>query len=372
MKKIIIRLSFFVTMLLMSQQAFSHTTSTSYLNINLDNDKISGVWQVTLKDIHLILGLDMNSDSKLIWSEVISQKQKIISELNRAITIATEKSSCKLYTKKLMIDRRVSSVYLNIPFDTNCQSNFKFSINYNFLFEQDAFHKAILSIVDNKKTRVNILSYTNRSYNYNQQNTNAFQHFFDFVVQGIIHVLMGFDHVLFVICLLLSATLLVNYNQQQKNNLKPLLSNTFKLITAFTIAHSITLILASTKTLSIPPTIIEPVIALSVIVLALLNLFKNLNVKHWPIVFAFGLIHGFGFAFVLEEVPIQSGTLIPTLFGFNLGVELGQLIIVLCILPILYLMNSKKYYHRFIIPLSSVVISGIGLFWLIERTVNYS
>ncbi|MFV1984647.1 MAG: HupE/UreJ family protein, partial [Thiohalomonadales bacterium] len=272
-----------------------------------------------------------------------------------------------LNIKKLMIDRSGSNVYLNVPFTSNCNSNTGFKLKYNFLFDQDAFHKTILSIKDNNNNTTNILSYSTREITYNNQNNNSIYHFFEFIYQGIIHVLIGLDHVLFVICLLLSATVRVTIKNDKK--LKPLLNNIFKLVTAFTIAHSITLIMASTKILSISPTIIEPIIALSVIVLALLNLINTKNVKHWPIVFAFGLIHGFGFAFVLDEVPIQSGELISSLFGFNLGVEIGQLTIVAILIPVLYFMYSKLYYQRLIIPALSIVIASIGIFWFLERTL---
>jgi len=374
MKKTIIILSLLASMSFVSQPALSHTTSTSYINIDLTQKTISGVWQVTLQDIHLVLGLDINSDSRLIWSEIISQQASIFSELKRSITFSSSSLACNIAGEKIMIDRRVSNVYLNIPFETSCLTNENFNVDYQFLFEKDAFHKAILSIVNKSNTSVNILSYTNRNYSYDQLDSDTGNEFLEFIVQGIIHVLIGLDHVLFVICLLLSASLLINYNQNpnKENKLKPLLNNTFKLVTTFTIAHSITLILASTKVLTIPPSIIEPVIAFSVIILALLNFFTKKNIKHWPIVFAFGLIHGFGFAFVLEEVSLESGTLMTTLFGFNLGVEIGQLIIVACVLPILYLLNSKKYYHRIIIPVSSLLIASIGLIWFIERTSNFS
>ncbi len=366
MNKIVSILLFIFSSLFISTTAYSHTTSTSYLNLDLNGKNISGVWKTTLNDIHLILHLDQNRDSQLIWSEIINQKQKIITEFNNSVSISSNIGLCQFKIQNLMIERSAATVYLNIPFTTNCLPSSNFDLKYNFLFDQDAFHKTILSIKNYNKTSTHILSYSNREYAYNKNTTNSLYQFFEFVIQGIIHVLIGLDHVLFVICLLLSATLLKNKNNESTS----LISNTFKLITAFTIAHSITLILASTKILSIPPTIIEPVIALSVIVLALLNLINTNNVKHWPIVFAFGLIHGFGFAFVLEEVPIASGTLITSLFGFNLGVEFGQLIIVLVILPALYLMYSRKYYQQLIIPALSIFIVLIGMYWFLERAFN--
>jgi len=355
-----------------SSSASAHTTSTSYLNIDLKQEFISGDWQVNIEDLHLKIGLDNNIDSKITWSDIIAQQQKIILELNNSILISSNKQHCDIKTKAFMIDRRTDNIYLNIPFISNCAATIAFKIHYNFLFEQDAFHKAILSISDNKNSYVNIMSYSTRNYQHQPNSSSTIKSLIEFIVQGIIHVLIGLDHVLFVICLLLSASLLNKTDKANIRKLKPLLINTFKLITTFTVAHSITLILASTKILSVSPNIIEPIIALSVIVLALLNLFNKgrfRNLKHWPIVFVFGLIHGFGFAFVLEEVVVQPDALFISLFGFNFGVELGQLLIVFSVLPFLYLLYSKKYYQQIIIPVSSIVIASVGLMWLIERTV---
>ncbi len=360
-----------LALLLVALPSYAHTTSTSYLNFNLTGQFITGTWQVSLNDIHLVLGLDTNNDSKLIWSELKTQQQKIITELNRSIKLTSVNTNCTILSNKLMIDRRALAVFLSIPFKTDCLSTVNFNIHYNFLFEQDAFHKNIISIDNNHNTSIAILSYSNRSYHYDTSNSNRLSHFFDFIIQGIIHVLIGLDHVLFVICLLLSATLLVNYQNSPRPKVKSLLSNTFKLVTAFTIAHSITLILAATKTVSLSPDIIEPIIAFSVVVLAILNLVSRKQYRHWPIVFIFGLIHGFGFAFVLDDITLPTGSLLSALFGFNVGVELGQLIIVVSILPILYLMYSKKYYQQLIIPVSSVVIAAIGLFWFVQRTSDF-
>ncbi len=370
MKQISTTLLLFV-LFVTASPVYSHTTSTSYLNLNLTNQFITGTWQVSLNDIHLVLGLDSNDDSKLIWSELKAQQQEIMLELNRSIKLTSANTRCEFFQSKLMIDRRASIVFLSIPFKTDCLSSVHFDIRYNFLFEQDAFHKNIVSISNTNNTSIAILSSSNRDYQYNNLSKNSLSHFFEFIVQGIIHVLIGLDHVLFVICLLLSATLLVNYQNTPKPKVKSLLSNTFKLVTAFTIAHSITLILAATKTFSLSPNIIEPVIALSVIVLAMLNLLPRKNYRHWPIVFIFGLIHGFGFAFVLNDIALPTGSLISSLFGFNLGVELGQLIIVLSILPVLYLMYAKKYYQQLIIPACSVLIAAIGLFWFVQRTSDF-
>jgi len=370
MKYLILILFLLFTFFLISKPVYSHTTSTSYLNLDLNKTSITGTWQVTVKDIHLVLGLDINNDSKLIWSEIINQKYRILEELNKSIKISSNSNICRIHTRKIKIDRRSTNVFLIIPFETNCHLKSRLLVNYNFLFDIDAFHKTILTVKDINRNSTTILSYSNRTYQFDAQSANSFQNFLKFITQGIIHVLIGLDHVLFVICLLLSATLFMKNSAQQENNSRFLMTNIFKLITTFTVAHSITLILASTKILSISPIIIEPAIALSVIVLALLNLNTHFNFKHWPIVFLFGLIHGFGFAFVLEEVQIQSSSLISSLFGFNLGVEIGQFVIVLSVLPLLYILITKKFYSRYVVPISSVLIAVTGLVWFIDRTSN--
>jgi hydrogenase/urease accessory protein HupE len=181
--------------------------------------------------------------------------------------------------------------------------------------------------------------------------------FSDFLLLGIEHILTGYDHLLFLFSLLIVT-----------RSFLPAL----KIITFFTIAHSITLGLAGLNIVDIPSSIVEPLIAATIIYVALENIVRGDNPKgrQW-LTFFFGLVHGFGFAAVLREMGISSyetGILLP-LFSFNLGVEIGQITVAAVFLPIIWWLHKKPLIEPKLTPVCSVLASVAGAYWLIERTL---
>ncbi len=169
---------------------------------------------------------------------------------------------------------------------------------------------------------------------------------------GVEHIATGYDHLLFLLALILCG-----------GNLKSLI----KIITAFTVAHSITLGAAALELISLPSVLVEAVIALSIAYVAFENLFPRFALsRRWTISFAFGLVHGFGFSSVLQETGLPRDNLVWALLNFNLGVEAGQLIAVLIAVPALLWLKKQNYEQRVIRGLSwLVMLAGLG--WFIER-----
>jgi hydrogenase/urease accessory protein HupE len=172
---------------------------------------------------------------------------------------------------------------------------------------------------------------------------------------GIAHIVpMGIDHILFVVALCLLNT-----------KLKTILWQA----TAFTLAHSITLALSMKGVMTLPPPIVEPLIALSIVFVAVENILIN-ELKVWRIliVFLFGLIHGLGFAAALNEIGLPRNKFFTSIISFNAGVELGQILIILCIyLLIIHPMGRKIWYKKIIVYPISLVIASIALFWTFQR-----
>ncbi|MBC7943798.1 MAG: HupE/UreJ family protein, partial [Burkholderiales bacterium] len=144
----------------------------------------------------------------------------------------------------------------------------------------------------------------------------------------------------------------------------------FKIVTAFTIAHSITLSLAALGVLALPSRLIEAAIAASVFLAALNNLFPLVYGKRWLVAFVFGLIHGFGFASVLADLGLPQDELLIALVGFNLGVEAGQLAIVAVFLPIAYALRATRFYRNGVLLLGSLLIAALAALWFIERAFD--
>jgi hydrogenase/urease accessory protein HupE len=176
----------------------------------------------------------------------------------------------------------------------------------------------------------------------------------EFIPLGIEHILTGYDHIAFLLALIVIGLSL---------------KEALKIITAFTVAHSITLLMAAMQILSLGSRFVESVIALSICYVAVENILKKKVHYRWLIAFGFGLIHGFGFASALQELIVGQANLLISVLSFNAGVEIGQLTIVCTLLPLLYLLK-KKFELRMITMGASASIFVFGFTWLIERVFD--
>ncbi len=178
--------------------------------------------------------------------------------------------------------------------------------------------------------------------------------FVNFIHEGFVHVVPeGMDHILFVLGVFLLS-----------RKWKPLLLQ----VTAFTIAHTITLALATLQIVHVPGSIVEPVIAGSIAVVALENIFHP-RYTNWRllIVFAFGLIHGLGFASVLSDLNLPPGSLVAGLLGFNIGVEFGQLAVITGAFLLTFWIKKDETYRKFVVIPGSILIGAMGLWWMVQR-----
>jgi len=178
--------------------------------------------------------------------------------------------------------------------------------------------------------------------------------FLIFIRAGIEHIIpKGLDHILFVLGLFFSSLILASLLWQ---------------VTAFTLAHTITLALAALSIVQIPADIVEPLIALSIIWIAVENIvFTEANKWRPFIVFGFGLLHGLGFAVVLSKYGLPEGNLVPSLLAFNIGVELGQLLVLIIAAALVWFIRHKSWYRQRVQIPASLLIAVVGLFWFIER-----
>ncbi len=172
---------------------------------------------------------------------------------------------------------------------------------------------------------------------------------------GIEHILTGYDHLVFVLGLVLA-----------RARLRALLAT----VTAFTVAHSVTLAIAVLGVWSPSPRFIEPAIALSIAYVGVENFFVQDASKRWRVTFPFGLVHGFGFAGALQEIALPRGKLLPALAAFNLGVEAGQLAVLALLLPLLVLLRKHAWFERRGVPLTSGLVACAGVVWFVARVLE--
>jgi len=186
----------------------------------------------------------------------------------------------------------------------------------------------------------------------------------DFVGRGVTHIFAGLDHVLFLLVLLLPCVL---RRGAPGRELRPVLREVIEIVSAFTLAHSLTLSLAALSLVRVSAAVIEPAIAASVALAALNNLVPLFAADRWAAALALGLLHGFGFSSALGDAGLSGAELLPALAGFNLGVELGQLAIVACFVPLALLAKDTRGYRTFGLRGASLVVLAVSLFWLFER-----
>jgi hydrogenase/urease accessory protein HupE len=178
-----------------------------------------------------------------------------------------------------------------------------------------------------------------------------------FLTLGVEHIVSGYDHLLFLFALLMMA---------------PGLRQAALLITSFTVAHSVTLGLATLNLVHLPSKYVEPLIAASIVYVGVENLVRRDGLRgRWLLTFAFGLVHGFGFASVLRELGVSSGTtgIAMPLLSFNLGVETGQIVIAAIALPLIWWARTSAAGARYGVPICSSVVIALGGWWLLERTI---
>jgi hypothetical protein len=190
----------------------------------------------------------------------------------------------------------------------------------------------------------------------------------DMVWQGVLHIWMGIDHVLFLIALMLPTVLVVNGDSWRPvPGFRRAVWNLLKIVTIFTIAHSLTLLLAAMGILDVPSRLVESVIALSIVLVALNNITGRVREGSQLAILGLGLFHGLGFATVMGHLPFRTVFLLRNVLGFNIGVELGQMAIVAVLFPALFLLRARPLYMPVVLKGGSLVLILISGVWFVQR-----
>ncbi|MEE9352259.1 MAG: HupE/UreJ family protein [Thiotrichaceae bacterium] len=361
----------FVALLIVPFSVAAHSPSSSYLFINEEQGELQLQWDIALRDLEYVIGLDSNVDQKISWNEVKQRRADITAYAYSNFNIERNEQPCLLVDKGIQVDNHTDGAYVVLHIQPQCEARSgALSANYSLLFADDPDHRGIVLDQRNSESQsIYIASPDNQTVDL-AEGKSALENFVTFVKQGIWHILIGFDHILFVVTLMLPAVLLYKDKQWTAvTDLKPAMSSLFKVITAFTIAHSITLSLATLEIVTLPSRWVESAIALSVVLVAVNNIKPIFTHARWSIAFVFGLVHGFGFASVLGDLNLNSGSLLLSLLGFNAGVEIGQGLILLLLFPVAYILRKTELYRFYILKGGSLVISLLASIWLVQRVM---
>ena len=354
---------------------WAHSSSTSYITISADAGTTPTLrLDLPLRDLALRFDLDQDRDGAIRWQEVKSQLGSITGWINDGLKIEQSAALCRLVEPDWAAAAYGEENYLSLiaqircPVDTGMKA---LSLGYTLFFDQDALHRGLMKASFDGITISTIISPDRPTHLLDRSTTGFAATLGHYLIEGIWHIWIGADHILFLISLLLPCVFLrtsATLGQwQPQPGIKPALTNVVSVVTAFTVAHSITLGLTVFNIITPPDGLVEPIIAASVIFAALGNLTKTLIHLRWQIALVFGLIHGFGFASVLADLGLPSDQLTAALLGFNIGVELGQLAIVTVFFPIAWKLRATSFYRWGFVFSGSIVVAMIALYWLVDR-----
>ncbi len=355
--------------------AHAHKPSDSYLTLQVDGERITGQWDIALRDLDFALGLDANQDDAITWGEVKAKHADIAAYALARLRLGPANAPCPIAVTGQLIDNHSDGAYDVLRFSAICAAAPKtLAVAYHLFFDLDPQHRGLVRLTSQGATRAGILSADQAEQKFTLSELSLWEQFLDYGNEGIWHIWTGFDHILFLLSLLLPAVLARSSVPGEQwapaEGFRAALLDVVKVVTAFTVAHSITLSLAALDVVSLPSRLVESAIALSVVLAALNNIRPLVYERRWVIAFCFGLVHGFGFASVLADLGLPQESLLIALVAFNLGVELGQLAIVSVFLPIAYALRRTWLYQRVLFVYGSAAIALIAFVWLVQRAFN--
>ena len=339
--------------------AWAHKPSDAHLRLAVDGDAVAGRLDIAVRDLDAAVGIDDDGDGQITWAELSAAAPRIAAYVEHRLTLGGDGAACPLRLGAAGISELSDGAYWALPVSAHCpRAPRTLDVAYSLLFDIDSMHRGLAHIAG----QMTILRDGRTVQIALDQTTSVAA----FVVEGIWHIWRGLDHILFLCCLILPA---VFQRRTQRwaaaDSLRDVCKDVFEIVTAFTLAHSITLVISAIGLVSLPSRLVETAIALSVVAAAVNNLLRTVDAR-WAVAFALGLLHGFGFSSVLIDLGLPSHELVGALLGFNLGVELGQAAIVITLLPVLYGIR-RTFAYQALLWAGSAGVALLALLWSYQR-----
>ena len=360
----------------------------AHVQIDLRQSAMSLQLDITLQEVVAIFDVDANGDGRVLVDEyplldTVALAKYVVDHLN----VAVDGQECLLEITSHEIVAHSAGDFIRFPIKHTCESaEQEISIDYHLFFNQNPYHQGTLTVIQYQQSSLLYFWEDQRTHALLIKNSSLTT-FFRSVVLGFEHIWIGLDHLLFLLCLVLPSVLILvrvavpgedkkpratsenrSHYWKPAESLSTVILDVAKIITAFTVAHSLTLVLSVMNWVPIPPSgAVEIAIALTVILVALNNLCPVFYQGRWFVTLLLGLIHGFGFANGLAAYDLPANDIGWVLVAFNVGVELGQLMFVCLLIPLLFGLRDKVFYNAAVLKGGSIVILGVACLWLVER-----
>jgi hypothetical protein len=366
------RLAGLLCLLLIALPRMVHAQNAhdAYLTLEVDRVSLRGEWKVRLLDLDSALQLDTDHDGEITWPEIEHRREDIESYLRAHLRILTNGADLALSFDKLIYGAQSGAPFILARLVGGAANEIsRIDVDYSLHLGQPADYRCLLKVVwSGEGMHEAVISSQSGIVSFTRESA-ASAGFLLSLQAGIWHIWTGYDHILFLIVLLIPAVFQRTANGREAvPDFGSALIRVVIIVSAFTIAHSITLTCAAMQWIRLPARLVESAIAASIFVAALYNFLPTTaGGRGAYLAFGFGLLHGFGFAGALSEIGAEGGPLWHTLVAFNLGVETGQLAIVAVFLPIAYFLRKTRFYRTGVLYGGSSMAGLCALFWFWGR-----
>ena len=364
--------------------AYAHRLSSASLQMQWADrgTRLTGQWNVALRDLATQVSIDADQDAAITWAELQAADHALQAYVLQHLKVVSPAQDAPLPLEfdSVAVDSIAGEPCAAWSFSVNLpEALSEVQIRYSLLFESDPDHRCLLRFQfpdGNASPITAVLGPDSPTFSVplgqGDSGHPARTSMGAFIAEGVHHIWIGYDHILFLLALLLPS---VARRQSGRfvveEHFRTVTLQVLQVVTAFTVAHSITLGLAAFEILRLPSRWVETAIAASVAIAATNNLIPWLRDRTWQVAFGFGLIHGFGFAGVLSDLELPRSTFAKGVLGFNLGVEAGQLAIVAVFLPVAFALRHSWIYQRFAFQGGSVAIVGVATLWVAQRAFGF-
>ena len=360
-----IRCAALLPFLLAASTAFGHEPSRSLVTLDVTGESLRGRWDISLRDLEDAVGLDADGDSAVSWGEVVARRDEIVGYALPRLRVTADSVPCNLAAVLAGVDSHGGATFAVLDLAGPCAARARqLRLDYGLLLEIDRAHRGIVSVHGAAGESAGVVSADNPTLTLELEASSPWSTLVRFVAEGTKHILEGYDHLAFVSLLLFPIVL--GRGRAGRVTARGAAVEILRVVTAFTAAHSLTLALAASGSVPIPTRLVELAIAASVLLAAVVNLVPGAPRIGAKLAFGFGLVHGFGFANALGDLTGREASLLASLAGFNVGVELGQLAVVAALLPVLFLARRLAV-SRLVNALGSAACAALAVVWLAER-----